>query len=120
MDFPRRRLNFDHLREQIMSLRILVVDDQEDICLMVATALKKSGYETSTHFSALTAITALKSEIWNVVVTDLRLPGMDGLQFLKEIKLINPDIAVIMLTAHGTVETAIQALKMGAADFILK
>jgi DNA-binding NtrC family response regulator len=103
-----------------MSLRVLVVDDQEDICLMVSTSLRKSGYQTGMHPSPTSALTALKSEPCDVVISDLRFPGMDGLQFLKEIKILNPDISVIMLTAHGTVEIAIQAMKMGASDFILK
>jgi DNA-binding NtrC family response regulator len=103
-----------------MSVRILIVDDMEDICIMISTALRKVGFETGTHLSPATALAALKTESWDVVISDLRFPGMDGLQFLKEIKAINPDTPVIMLTAHGTVETAIQAMKMGAADFILK
>src|SRR5450432_3248052 len=103
-----------------MSLRILVVDDNQDICHMTATGLKKAGHFTETHLSAESALAALKIGTWDVVLTDMRMPGMDGLQFLKEIKLLNSDIAVMLITAHGSVDTAIEAMRLGAMDFILK
>ena len=103
-----------------MSLRILVVDDNQDICQMTATGLKKAGHMTETHLSAESALAALKTGTWDAVLTDMRMPGMDGLQFLKEIKLLNSDIAVMLITAHGSVDTAIEAMRLGAMDFILK
>src|ERR1700760_4437206 len=103
-----------------MSLRVLVVDDNQDICHMTSTALKKAGHITDTHLSAESALAALKSGQWDVVLTDLRMPGMDGLQFLKEIKAMNIDTAVMLVTAHGTVDAAIEAMRLGAMDFILK
>ncbi len=87
---------------------------------MTATGLKKAGHFTETHLSAESALAALKTGTWDVVLTDMRMPGMDGLQFLKEIKSQNSDIAVMLITAHGSVDTAIEAMRLGAMDFILK
>jgi DNA-binding NtrC family response regulator len=101
--------------------KILVVDDNEDIRQMTTTSLKRAGFEAECHESAESALAELKSGgKWNVVVTDLRMPGMNGIQFLKEIKALDADIAVIMITAHGTVNAAIDAMRLGAVDFILK
>ena len=103
-----------------MSLRILVVDDNEDIREMTTTSLKKAGFEAESRESGSAALAAIKSGSWDVVVTDLRMPGMDGIQLLKEIKTLNSDIAVIMITAYGTLNGAIDAMRLGAIDFILK
>src|SRR3954467_8844439 len=88
---------------------------------MTTMSLKKAGFEADCHESALVALAEIKrGGRWDVVVSDLRMPGMDGIQFLKEIKSLNVDIAVIMITAHGTVNAAIDAMRLGAVDFILK
>jgi two-component system response regulator HydG len=103
-----------------MSLRILVVDDQDDIREVMAIELSHAGYTVEAHESAASALIALEKGQWDVVLTDLRMPGMDGIQFLKEIKTRDSEIAVILLTAHGTVNTAVDAMRDGASDFLLK
>lgn len=103
-----------------MSLRILVVDDQDDVREVMALELAGAGYQTEAHESAASALTALEKGQWDVVLTDLRMPGMDGIQFLKEIRARDAEIAVILITAHGTVNSAVDAMREGANDFLLK
>src|SRR5882672_3936474 len=103
-----------------MNMRIMVVDDHEDICRMTTASLQKMGNEVESHTSPRAALAALKSGTWDLVISDLRMPGMDGIQLLNEIKALNSTTAVIMMTAHGTVDSAVEAMRLGAADFILK
>jgi two-component system response regulator HydG len=103
-----------------MSLRILVVDDQQDIREVMALELAGAGYHAEAHESAASALAALEKGQWDVVLTDLRMPNMDGIQFLKEIRARDSEIAVILITAHGTVNTAVDAMREGASDFLLK
>src|SRR6185295_1809148 len=103
-----------------MSMRVLVVDDQEDIREIMTLELNNAGYHAESYESAAAALTALEKSRWDVVLTDLRMPGMDGMQFLKEIKSRDADMAVILITAHGTVNLAVDAMRDGASDFLLK
>jgi DNA-binding NtrC family response regulator len=103
-----------------MSMRVLVVDDQEDIREIMTLELNNAGYHAESYESAPAALTALEKSRWDVVLTDLRMPGMDGMQFLKEIKSRDADMAVILITAHGTVNLAVDAMRDGASDFLLK
>lgn len=103
-----------------MSLKILVVDDALLSREGITGYLNELGYQAEAHANAFTALEALDNDLWDLVLTDLRMPSLDGLQFLKEIKARGPETAVIIMTAYGTVETAVQAIREGALDYLMK
>jgi two-component system response regulator AtoC len=99
---------------------ILIVDDEEHIRKIMAIMLGKRGYSCKTAASAADALTLVASESFDVVFTDLNMPGMDGLGLLARLKQEVPDTLVIMVTAFAAVDTAISAMKQGAYDYIAK
>ncbi|MDZ7372565.1 MAG: sigma-54 dependent transcriptional regulator [candidate division KSB1 bacterium] len=99
---------------------ILVVDDERDLLLSLQKALSKEGYRVLIADRARQALEILQREAVDVVLSDLRMPEMGGTELLRECKRINPEVEVIMLTAYGTVESAVEAMKEGAYDFITK
>lgn len=103
-----------------MSLKILVVDDAQLSREGITGYLNKMGYQAEAHANAFTALEALDNDRWELVLTDLRMPSMDGLHFLKEIKARILETAVIIMTAYGTVETAVEAIREGALDYVVK
>jgi len=103
-----------------MGLKILVVDDAQLSREAISSFLNESGFKTEAHANAFSALEALDNGHWDLVLTDLRMPSMDGLQFLKEIKARSPETAVIIMTAYGTVETAVSAIRDGALDYVTK
>jgi DNA-binding NtrC family response regulator len=103
-----------------MALNILVVDDASLSREAIASFLNELGHRAEAHANAFTALESLENGCWELVLTDLRMPSMDGLQFLKEIKARSPDTAVIIMTAYGTVETAVEAIRAGAMDYVVK
>jgi DNA-binding NtrC family response regulator len=103
-----------------MTPRVLVVDDEERMASVVAMALGRAGYECETCGNGDAALSALQERGADVVVTDLKMPGMDGLELLRRIRAQNPGLPVILLTAFGTVSTAVAAMRDGAFDYITK
>jgi DNA-binding response OmpR family regulator len=103
-------------------IRILVVDDEKDFVEMFSLRLKEEGHHVRVAFSGDEALKALAQEEENtdVVILDIKMPGMDGIETLKLIKANNPIVEVIMLTGHGTIDTSVQGLKSGAFDYLLK
>ncbi|HNQ01014.1 MAG TPA: response regulator, partial [Syntrophales bacterium] len=99
---------------------ILVVDDEESICQALHGILADEGYEVRTVGSGEEALKAIEEDPPDLVLLDIWLPGMDGLEALKIIKSENPQVQVIMMSGHGTIETAVKATKLGAFDFIEK
>ncbi|MCX6160382.1 MAG: sigma-54 dependent transcriptional regulator, partial [Ignavibacteriae bacterium] len=99
---------------------VLVVDDEESQRLILTGHLKKRGFTAASAPSAIAAIEILKDSVVDVVISDYKMPEMTGLQFLSEVKSINPEINFIIITAFGTVENAVTAMKKGAYDFISK
>ena len=99
---------------------ILIVDDEKNYTAVLSVVLEEEGYETHTANSAAGALDMLKVEDVDLVVTDMKMPGMDGLELLGRIKQKWPDVPVIMMTAHGTVDKAVEAMQKGAYTFILK
>ena len=100
--------------------RILVVDDEKSMRDLLSITLEKEGYDVLTAAGGEPAIEALHRETVDAVITDLRMPKVDGLQVLRVAKEISPDTAVIVITAVASTETAVEAMKLGAYDYITK
>jgi DNA-binding NtrC family response regulator len=100
--------------------KILVVDDDEIIREVITTLLSNEGYTVQAAKDGLDAIKILKTSAINLVITDLRMPGADGIEVLKEAVKMDPDRAVIILTAYGTLDTALKAIREGAYDYMTK
>jgi DNA-binding response OmpR family regulator len=101
-------------------IKILMVDDEEQFRRSTAKILTRKGYETTSTGSGEEAIDVLRKTPHDVVVLDIKMPGMDGHETLAEIKKIDPDVPVIMLTGHGALESARESLKKGAFDYLNK
>lgn len=101
-------------------LQILVVDDEESMRLLLSSILKGEGYKIDTAANAEEALTKLEQKDYGLVITDLKMPGMDGIELVSRVREKHPDTTVVVLTAHGTVETAVEAMKKGAWDFLTK
>jgi len=99
---------------------ILIVDDEKNICLTLSQALEVLGVEIDTALDGEGALVKLEKKEFGLILLDLRMPGMDGMEVLRRVREIRPNIRVIILTAHGTIESAVEAMKLGAVDFIQK
>ena len=99
---------------------VLIIDDEPLMRISIADALKAEGCQVKVATTGLEGVDLIRKEPFEIVITDLRLPGMDGLQILQACKEISSKIGVIVITAHGSVETAVEAIKMGAYDYITK
>jgi len=100
--------------------RILVIDDEERMCWALERALSQEGYQVATATRGMQGIDLAQETDPSLVILDLKMPDVDGIEVLKELKKLNPYIPVIMITAHGSIDTAIEAMKIGAADYITK
>ena len=101
-------------------MKVLVIDDEEIMRVTVHNALVDARFDAHSCKCAEDALVALQKDTYHAAVVDLKMPGMDGLEFLELTRRDYPDLAVIMITAHGTVETAVGAMKMGAYDYLTK
>ena len=100
--------------------QVLIVDDEQVQREMLEGFLTKEGYGVGTAGDGAGALDRIKRGSFDLVLTDFRMPGMDGIQLLKELKRLNPEVVVVLLTAFGTVETAVKAMKEGADDYLTK
>ncbi|MGD8982803.1 MAG: sigma-54 dependent transcriptional regulator, partial [Desulfobacteraceae bacterium] len=100
--------------------RILVVDDEWAMQEALRDWLKEDGYEVGLASSGEEAMVQAKQKNWEVILLDLKMPGMDGLEALKRLKEVNPEAEILMMTAYATVDTAVQAMKEGAFDYLVK
>lgn len=99
---------------------ILVVDDEVTMRRSLADILRLEGYRVQMAESGEAAIQRLQSEVYDLILLDLKMPGMDGVEVLRHAVKIAPETQVILLTAHGSLESAIEALRLGAHDYLLK
>ena len=102
------------------NISILIVDDEQNVSQLLKKVLSKRGYVTYAAASALEALEIINAYHINIVITDIKMPDMNGIELLKAVKALDPSIAVILITAFATLETAVEALKMGARDYITK
>jgi len=103
-----------------MKKRILLVDDEKDFVEALAERLRNRDFDVTTAFTGEEALERLKEYNFDVAIVDVKMPGLDGIETLKGIKKLKPLTEVLMLTGHGTVETAIEGMKHGAYDFLMK
>ena len=102
-------------------MKILVVDDEAPIRDMIKKGLfQMGGFDVEVAKNGLEAIEKIEKDVFDLVLTDLKMPGMDGLELLKTIKGTRPEVMVILMTAYGSIETAVEAMRMGANDYITK
>lgn len=101
-------------------MKILVVEDEDILRISIGDDLKEEGFEVSLSKSPLLALDLLEKEEFEVALVDYKMPGMNGIELLKKIKERQPDCAVIIMTAFGTIQTAVEAMRLGAYDYITK
>lgn len=99
---------------------ILIVDDENNIRLTLSRALETLKVDVDTASNGEEALAKLKAKEFTLILLDLRMPGMTGMEVLRKLRETRPDIRVIIMTAYGTIESAVEAMKLGAADFIQK
>lgn len=100
--------------------RLLIVDDDAESCAVVAEAMRTEGYDVSTSQGGQAALALAGTQVFDVVISDIRMPDLNGLDLMRDLRQINPDISVILMTAFGTVEAALEAIKEGAYDYVSK
>src|SRR6202050_3206069 len=100
--------------------RVLVADDEEGVRTFLAESLERAGHEVTQVADGEGALRAVHDEPFDVVLTDLRMPGTDGMTVVRTVRTQQPDVEVIVLTAFGDVATAVEAMKLGAFDYLQK
>ena len=103
-----------------MSARILIADDEDSLRWVLEKGLRQAGYEVTSVKDGTAATRAVEAEAYDLVFLDIRMPGVDGLSALARMREIRADACVVVMTAHGTMETAIQAMQRGAYDYLTK
>jgi len=106
--------------EKMEKMKMLLVDDEERFLSTTKKLLSRKGYDVLTASSGVEALEILRTHNIHVVILDVKMPGMDGIETLKAIKRTYPLVEVIMLTGHGTIDSAVEGLKSGATDYLTK
>ena len=106
--------------EEELKAKVLLVDDEADFLNTLAERLEARGLKVNTATSGEDAVTKVDSQSFDLIVLDLAMPGIDGLVTLKRIKAKQPEAEIIMLSGQGSIKTSIEAMKLGAEDFIEK
>ena len=101
-------------------IKVLLVDDEPHFVKLLAERLEGRGVNVETAGGGPEAIDKVKGEPYDAIILDLLMPDMDGLETLKQLREINPDLQVILLTGHGTIDKGVEAMKLGAMDFVEK
>lgn len=99
---------------------VLVVDDEQQMLVAISETLNRKGFQVTTSSSGVDAVGKLRHNYYQAVLTDVRMPGLGGMDLLKHVKKLSPATPVILLTGHGTVQDAVAALKQGAYDYLMK
>ena len=105
---------------QRAKLRILVIDDDEDICLYLKDFLGREGFRVTTVTKPLDALPEIRAGRHQIVLLDVRMPDIDGVELLREIRAVDSDVCVIVMTAYPSVESAIDTMKADAFDYLRK
>ena len=106
--------------EKALKAKVLLVDDEEDFLATLAERLETRGLKVSTANSGELALAKIDQEEFDLIILDLAMPGMDGLETLRRIKAKQPETEIIILSGQGSIKTSIAAMKLGAEDFIEK
>ena len=104
----------------MVKMRIMLVDDEERFLQTMQKMILKKGYDAVTAASGEECLEKLEKELVHVVILDVKMPGMDGVETLKKIKQRYPRMEIIMLTGHATAESAVEGMKLGATDYLQK
>ncbi|MCP5104068.1 MAG: sigma-54-dependent Fis family transcriptional regulator, partial [bacterium] len=102
------------------NIQLLIVDDELIVRESLGNWLKEEGYSVDTIDNGHDALKKMKSKQYDLVVADVKMPGMDGIELLERCKKIDPDLQVLVMTAYASVDTAVRAMKQGAFDYIVK
>ena len=102
------------------TIQVAIVDDEEDMRMSISQFMSLSGFEPKAFDSAKSALGELTQDYEGVVVSDIRMPGMDGMELLRRLHAMDAGLPVIMITGHGDVQMAVEAMRIGAYDFIEK
>lgn len=105
---------------RIVAERLLIVEDEDTLCQSLKRVFAKEGYEVDIAESAEAAFRLLEEMTYDLIITDIILPGVSGIELLARYKEKNPEQKVIIMTAYASLETAVEAIKAGACDFIIK
>ena len=100
--------------------KLLIIDDERSILELLSTVFTKEGYEVETSLSASKALDLIESQNFDLVISDIKLPEMSGMEILRKVKLKKPELPFVMITAYGSIKQAVEALKVGALDYVLK
>ncbi|MCU0559403.1 MAG: response regulator [Desulfobacterales bacterium] len=103
-----------------MSIKVLLVDDEKEFVDLLGERMSSRGMEVKSTTSAKDALKISEGQAFDAIVLDLMMPEMDGLEVLKNLKATRPELQVILLTGHGTIEKGVEAMRLGAMDFVEK
>ncbi len=103
-----------------LKAKVLLVDDEEDFLKTLAERLETRGLKVTTAASGEDALASVEGQEFDLIVLDLAMPGLDGLETLKRVKVLQPEAEIIMLSGQGSIKTSIEAMKLGACDFLQK
>jgi len=112
--------HFPLVKEVFLLNKILIIDDEEHLCWALEKGLRQEGYQVISSTRGKEGLELIQNETPSLVILDLKMPEMDGLEVLVKAKDLSPKLPIIMITAHGSIDTAIEAMKLGAIDYISK